>query len=103
MKKNSFSIIDEAGNEVVYDVLFTFENDETNKNYIVYTDNTKDEVGNIQVFASIYDPENSKVFSLQFRHLLVCACVCGGCSNACQTVAAPASRPSRRCLSSLVA
>lgn len=60
MKKNSFSIIDEAGNEVVYDVLFTFENDETNKNYIVYTDNTKDEVGNIQVFASIYDPENPK-------------------------------------------
>ncbi|PTV74743.1 hypothetical protein DBL06_13210 [Agrobacterium pusense] len=47
---------------------------------------------------SLYDPENSKVFSLQFRHLLGCACFCGGCSNACQTVAAPASRPSRRML-----
>lgn len=58
MKKNSFSIIDENGNEVVYDVLFTFESDETHKNYIVYTDNTKDENGNIQVYASIYEPEN---------------------------------------------
>ena len=58
MKKNSFSMIDENGNEVVYDVLFTFESDETKKNYIVYTDNHKDESGNIEVYDSIYDPEN---------------------------------------------
>ena len=58
MKKNSFSMIDENGKEIIYDVLFTFESDETNKNYIVYTDNSKDETGNIQVYASIYDPEN---------------------------------------------
>ena len=58
MKKNSFSMIDENGNEIVYDVLFTFESDETKKNYIVYTDNSRDESGNIQVYASIYDPEN---------------------------------------------
>ena len=58
MKKNSFSMIDENGNEIIYDVLFTFESDETKKNYIVYTDNSRDETGNIQVYASIYDPEN---------------------------------------------
>ena len=60
MKKNSFSMIDENGNEIIYDVLFTFESDETKKNYIVYTDNSKDENGNIQVYASIYDPEDPK-------------------------------------------
>ena len=60
MKKNTFSMIDENGNEVVYDVLFTFESDETGKNYIVYTDNNRDENGNIEVYASIYDPENPK-------------------------------------------
>lgn len=60
MKKNSFSMIDENGNEIIYDVLFTFESDETGKNYIVYTDNTRDESGNIQVYASIYDPEDPK-------------------------------------------
>ncbi len=58
MKKNTFTLIDENGNEVVYDVLFTFESEETNKNYIVYTDQSKDDKGNIQVYASIYDPEN---------------------------------------------
>ncbi len=58
MKKNTFSMIDENGVETIYDVLFTFESEETNKNYIVYTDNSKDENGNIEVYASIYDPED---------------------------------------------
>ena len=64
MKKNSFTMIDEAGNEIVYDVLFTFESEETHKNYIVYTDNTKDAEGNVEVYASIYDP-NSKLEAIE--------------------------------------
>ena len=58
MKKNTFSMLDENGNEVVYDVLFTFENDETHKNYIVYTDNERDASGNIEVYDSIYYPDD---------------------------------------------
>lgn len=53
-------MIDENGKEVIYDVLFTFESDETGKNYIVYTDNHRDETGNVEVYASIYDPKNPK-------------------------------------------
>ena len=61
MRKNAFSMLDENGNEIIYDVLFTFESEETNKNYIVYTDNKVDEVtGNIEVYASIYDPNDPK-------------------------------------------
>lgn len=51
-------MIDENGNETVYDVLFTFESEETHKNYIVYTGNTKDQQGNVEVYASIYDPND---------------------------------------------
>lgn len=58
MKKNTFTMIDQNGKEVVYDVLFTYESEETHKNYIVYTDQSKDEAGNIQVYASTYDPED---------------------------------------------
>lgn len=60
MKKNTFSMLDENGNEIVYDVLFTFESEETNKNYIVYTDNSRDENGNVQVYASTYEPNDPK-------------------------------------------
>ena len=55
--KNTFTVINEEGKEVVCSVLFTFDSDETKKSYIVYTDNTKDKQGNIQVYASIYDPK----------------------------------------------
>ena len=67
MKKNSFSMIDAEGNETVYDVLFTFQSEETNKDYIVYTDNSKDDEGNTRVYASIYHPEeeNSKLEAIE--------------------------------------
>ncbi len=67
MDKNSFTLVDENGNETVYDVLFTFESEETQKNYIVYTDNSKDATGNVQVYASIYDPNdpNSKLEAIE--------------------------------------
>ena len=54
--KNQFKLKDEYGNETVYDVLFTFDNEETNKSYIAYTDNSVDEKGNVQVYASVYYP-----------------------------------------------
>ena len=56
-KENTFKVIDKKGKEVEYEVLFTFESDETKKNYMVYTDNTKDESGNVRVYASVFKPE----------------------------------------------
>ncbi len=55
--KNTFKIINDNGEEIMCDVLFTFDSEETKKSYIVYTDNSRDEQGNVQVFASIYDPK----------------------------------------------
>lgn len=49
-------ITNNEGKQLECDVLFTFDSDETGKSYIAYTDNTKDENGNIRVYASIYDP-----------------------------------------------
>ena len=62
MEKNTFVMTDEKGKEITCQVLFTFESEETGKNYIAYTDNSTDEKGNTQVFASIYNPndENAK-------------------------------------------
>lgn len=56
-ERNTFTVIDNDGKEVTCEVLFTFESEETKKNYIVYTDNTTDEEGNVRVYASIYDPK----------------------------------------------
>ena len=57
-EKMIFKVMNEEGKEVECEVLFTFESEETKKNYIVYTDNTLDESGNVEVYASIYNPED---------------------------------------------
>ena len=54
-----FTITNEEGKEITCEILFTFDSEETGKNYIVYTDNTKDEEGNIKVYASVYDPNDT--------------------------------------------
>ncbi|MDD3241769.1 MAG: DUF1292 domain-containing protein [Bacilli bacterium] len=61
MDKNKFTVIADDGREIQCDVLFTFDSDETGKSYVTYTDNSKDENGNVQVFASTFDPESEEL------------------------------------------
>ena len=52
--KNKFVVYSEIQKkEVEMDILFTFESEETKKKYIVYTDNTEDEKGNIRVYSNV--------------------------------------------------
>ncbi len=50
--------INENGDIIDCDVLFTFKNTATNKCYIVYTENTEDENGDTEVYAAIFDPDD---------------------------------------------
>ena len=54
-EKRNFIAIDDKGRKVECEPLFTFESEETKKQYVVYTDNSKDKDGNVRVFASIYN------------------------------------------------
>lgn len=67
MDKNTFKVINDEGQEVVCHILFTFDSEETKKSYIVYTDDSKDAEGNVQVYASIFDPEdpNTKLEAIE--------------------------------------
>lgn len=56
-----FKVFDDNGKEVECEVLFTFDSDETNKSYMVYTDNSVDAEGNTRVFASIYNPDEDEI------------------------------------------
>ncbi len=59
-EKNTIKVTNDKGEQVVCDILFTFDSDETKKSYIVYTDNSKDDEGKTRVFASIYNPNDPK-------------------------------------------
>ena len=55
---NQFTVLTDQGEEVKCDVLFTFDSEENGRSYVVYTDNSVDADGNINVYASIYDPSS---------------------------------------------
>lgn len=59
-EKMTFKVLNDEGKEVECEALFTFESDETKKNYIVYTDNSLDDEGNTKVYASIYNPDEDE-------------------------------------------
>ena len=59
-ERMTFKAINDAGVEVEYEVLFTFESEETKKKYIVYTDDSTDDSGNVKVYASTYVEDGEK-------------------------------------------
>ena len=48
-KEEKFKVLTDDGKEIECDVLLTFDLEETNKHYVVYTDNTVDSEGNTNV------------------------------------------------------
>ncbi len=52
-------IVDEDGKVIEYEILCVFKLTKTDKNYIIYTDNTNNEMGDLNVYASIYYPNES--------------------------------------------
>ena len=51
-------IVDNDGKETEYEILSAFQYGKTGKNYVVYTDNTRDENGSINAYAAIYYPDD---------------------------------------------
>ena len=58
---NYFTVTDKNGKETEYEILFTFESEDTNKNYIVYTSNELDSDDMIKTYASIYEEKDGNL------------------------------------------
>ncbi|MCD7949970.1 MAG: DUF1292 domain-containing protein [Erysipelotrichaceae bacterium] len=56
MDSDRIAIVDDEGNEKEYTVLFTFESEETNKNYVLYYDENEDEP---EVMTSVFDEDGN--------------------------------------------
>ena len=63
-KNRYFTVTDKSGTTIEYEILFTFDSEETRKSYIVFTDNSLDEEGNIVTYAATYD-KNGETLELQ--------------------------------------
>ena len=67
--KSKFNVLDEElafkikvdGKEVICYVILTFDNEDTGKKYIVYTDGTKSSDGTLEILASTYNIINNEI------------------------------------------
>ena len=53
MENDEVVMVRRDGSKVQLDKLITFDDEANNKSYIIYTDNSKDEHGNVRISASI--------------------------------------------------
>ena len=60
MNDNILRLTDDLGNTKEYEILMTLKMEETGKNYIIYTDNTKDNE-DLNIYASIYNPDSNQL------------------------------------------
>ncbi|MCI6265628.1 MAG: DUF1292 domain-containing protein [Erysipelotrichaceae bacterium] len=50
------------GTKVEYNVILTFKSNQTNKNYVIYTDNTLDQTKKLRFYVAIYDPTSENPY-----------------------------------------
>ncbi len=55
--ENYLTIKTAQGEEKEFEILFSFESENTNKKYVTYTDYSKDEEGNIICYSSILEDD----------------------------------------------
>lgn len=56
LESKTMYVVDESGKEVEMEILFTFENEEKQKKYVLFTDPNKEDG---ETFASCYDDEGN--------------------------------------------
>lgn len=61
-KKLTFKVT-EDGKEVSYEEVYTFTSND--KTYMIYTDNSEDEDGNVRMYAAIYDEKDKKLIPIE--------------------------------------
>ena len=67
METGKIIVKDNEGKDIECDILFTFDSETNDKSYVVYTDNTKDELGNTKVYANTYnkDEDNGELGTIE--------------------------------------
>lgn len=61
MNELKFETQDKNGNRVICDVIATYHDDNTNKDFIVYTDKTLDENNKLKLYYSLYKKEGNNI------------------------------------------
>lgn len=59
----------ENGLEIIYEVIATYHDDNSNKDFVVYTDKKLDENNKLNIYYSLYSFENNKIKLLETNEI----------------------------------
>ena len=62
MNNKKISTILSNGTKIEYNVILKVKNEQLNKNYVVYTDNTLDKNNKLRIYAAVYNPNLSNPY-----------------------------------------
>ncbi len=69
MKRMQFEIIDKQGNKIICEVIATYHDDDTNKDFIVYTDGKLNEKKQLNIYYSLYEKINDKIKLIDIKDI----------------------------------
>ena len=69
MSDMQFEVIDKNYNKIICDVIATYHDDSTNKDFIVYTDNTYDKNNQLMIYYSLYKYVNNSINLIEITDL----------------------------------
>ena len=67
MERMQFIKTDKKGNKVVCETIATYHDEDDNKDYIVYTDNTFDENNKLKVYYSLYEMLDKNIKLIEIK------------------------------------
>ena len=57
-------VVKDGDKVIIYNVLFNLEDEKNNKKYVIYTDNSHDEDGDLIIRVSIEDPKTKELIDI---------------------------------------
>lgn len=69
MSGMQFEVIDKNYNKIICDVIATYHDDLSNKDFIVYTDNTYDKNNQLMIYYSLYKYVNNSISLIEITDL----------------------------------
>ena len=69
MKRVQFEMTNKERKKVLCEIIATYHDDETNKDFIVYTDNTHNEENKLNIYYSLYRENENSIELIEIKDL----------------------------------
>lgn len=67
MMNKNFTIKKNDNEEVMYEIIVMYKDENTNKQYMIYTDGLENEEGSLNLFSSLFEEKNGEIIPIEIK------------------------------------